>query len=127
MTQISEHINSSNQKIHSYEKMSKMIVNLGSNKCEEKTTPHENLIIFRIRYQSLSLNPEKDLSNVYRKLYMRKVRTSSINSSSKLFSCSILAMYNRVNSAQNKRIMLKSYIYGINTSILPKKHYENLL
>ena len=36
------------------------------------------------------------------------------------------AIYNRVHCAQNKRIVLKSYITGINTSILPNKHYENI-
>ena len=35
-------------------------------------------------------------------------------------------MYDRVHSAQNKRIILKSYIPGINKSILPKKHNENI-
>ena len=35
-------------------------------------------------------------------------------------------MYDRVHSSQNKRIMLKSYIPGINKSILPKKHNENI-
>ena len=34
MGQSSEHINSSNQKIHSYDQMIKMIVNLGNNKCK---------------------------------------------------------------------------------------------
>ena len=32
MDQISEHINSSNNKIHSYDKISKIILNLGSKK-----------------------------------------------------------------------------------------------
>ena len=35
-------------------------------------------------------------------------------------------MYNRARCAQNKRLMLKSYIPGINTLILSKKHYEIL-
>ena len=47
-----------------------------------------------------------------------------MNSSSTLFSCSICAIYNRVHRDQNKLIMLKLYIPGINKSILPKKHYE---
>ena len=34
MYQISEHINSSNYKINSYDQMGKMIVNLSNNKCE---------------------------------------------------------------------------------------------
>ena len=33
MVQISEHINSSNSKIHSYYQMRKIIVNLGNKKC----------------------------------------------------------------------------------------------
>ena len=41
--------------------------------------------------------PENDLSNVDDKYDMRKVRTSSVNSSSTLFSCSIRAIYNRVH------------------------------
>ena len=41
--------------------------------------------------------PEKYLSNVDRKSDMRKVRTSSVNSSSTLFPFSIRAMYNIVN------------------------------
>ena len=32
MAHISEHINSSNYKIHSHDQMKKMIINLGSNK-----------------------------------------------------------------------------------------------
>ena len=35
-------------------------------------------------------------------------------------------MYNRVHSAQNQRLMLKSFIPAINTSIFPKKHHENI-
>ena len=35
-------------------------------------------------------------------------------------------MYNKVHYAQNKILVLKSYIPGINTSILLKKNYENI-
>ena len=35
-------------------------------------------------------------------------------------------MYNRVHFAQNKRLMLKSFIPAINTTIFIKKHYENI-
>ena len=35
-------------------------------------------------------------------------------------------MYNRVHSDQNKRLMLKSFIPAINTSIFPKKYHENI-
>ena len=41
--------------------------------------------------------PEMDLPNVDRISDMRKVHTSSVNSSSTLFSCSICTMYNRVH------------------------------
>ena len=33
-------------------------------------------------------------------------------------------MHNRVHYNQNKSLMLKSYIPGINTSILPNQNYE---
>ena len=75
---------------------------------------------------SIVNTPEKDVSNDNRKVYKRKIRTSLINSSSELFYCSICAMYNRVHRAQNKRLMLKSFIPAINTSFFPKKHYENI-
>ena len=70
--------------------------------------------------------PEKDVSSFDRKVYKMKLHTYSINSSSALFSCSIHEIYNKVHRAQNKRLMLKSYISTINTSIFPKKHYENI-
>ena len=35
-------------------------------------------------------------------------------------------MYSIVHCAQNKRLMLKSYILAINKSIFSKKHYENI-
>ena len=35
-------------------------------------------------------------------------------------------MYNIFNNYQSKRLMLKSYIPGINTSILPNKYFENI-
>ena len=57
---------------------------------------------------------------------MREVRTSSVKSSSTEFFCSIRAMYNRVHRDQNKGLVLKSYIPGINTSISPNKHDENI-
>ena len=69
--------------------------------------------------------PENDVSNVVGKKYKIKVRTYSIKSSSTFF-CSKLAMYNIVHCSQNKYPVLKSYIPGINTYILPKKHYENI-
>ena len=36
-------------------------------------------------------------------------------------------MYNIVHRAQNKRLMLKSFLPGMNTPISPKKHDENTL
>ena len=36
-------------------------------------------------------------------------------------------MYNKLHCNLKKRLMLNSYITGINTSILPKKIYENIL
>ena len=70
--------------------------------------------------------PENDISKVDRKIDKIKIRTYSINPSSTLFSCSIRAMYNRVRCTQNKRLMLKSYLPGINTSIFPKRLYKNI-
>ena len=65
MAWISEHINSSNCKIYSHDQMSKMIVNLGSKKCENNNNStcrlgslHNSLLI------SISDTPENDLSNV---------------------------------------------------------------
>ena len=70
--------------------------------------------------------PEKVVSNVDSKLDKRKIRTSSIKSSSALFSCSIRAMFNRLHRAQSKRLILKSYNTGIDISILLNKHYANI-
>ena len=67
---------------------------------------------------------KKDLSNVDWKYDMRKVCASSVNSSSTLFFCSISVMYNRFNSAQKQRFILKSYIPGTDKLIDPKIHYE---
>ena len=76
MAQISEHINSSNQKNHSYDQMGKMIVNLSNNKCEKnnKSTGHLNHIQ---KYLLMSIvdTPEKDVSNVDRKSDKRKICT----------------------------------------------------
>ena len=52
-----------------------------------------------------------------------KICTSSVNSSSTLFLCSICAMYNRLNRAQKQRLMLNSYISGMYLWIGPKRHY----
>ena len=70
--------------------------------------------------------PKNYLSNVDHKSDMRKVCISSVNSSSALFSCSICAIYNSGNPAQKQRLVLNAYLPGINTSIFPKRHYENI-
>ena len=70
--------------------MRKNIINLGSKKFEEN-----NNSTFQLNHLQNSLlmsivdTPEKDVSKVDRKLDKRKIRTSSIKSSSTLFSCSI--------------------------------------
>ena len=127
MYQISEHVNSSNNNIHSYYQMQKVIVKLSNNKCKNnnKFTDHFN------QTQKLLLmiivdSPEKDLSNVDRKANKRKIRTSLINPSSELFPISILAMYNKFHHAQNQRLMLNSFIPVINTSIVPRTNDENI-
>ena len=63
MAQISKHINSSNHKIYSYDQISKIIVNLGSKKCEDN-----NSSIFQLNHlQNYPLviivdTPEKGVS-----------------------------------------------------------------
>ena len=107
MDQISDHINSSNHKICSYDKMRRIIVNLGSKQCKNNNNftcqlnhLQNSLLI------SISDTPEKDISNVHMKLDKRTIRTSSIKSLSTLLSCLICAMCNRVHFSQNKRLML---------------------
>ena len=65
--------------------------------------------------------PKKDVSNVDRISDYGKICISLIDSSSTLFSFSIRAMYNKVHCYQNKRLMLKSFINAINTSIFLKQ------
>ena len=81
MDQISEHINSSNHKIHSYDQMGTMIVNLSNKKCKNnnKSTDHLNEIQKSL-LMSIVDTPEKDVSNVDWKADKRKVCTSLINS-----------------------------------------------
>ena len=125
MDQISEHINSSNQKIHSYQQMGTMIFNLSNKKFKRNnnSTGHLNNIQKSL-LMSIVDTPKKDVSNVDRKLYRRKIRKSLIKLSSTLFYFSIRAMYNIVHCAQNQCLTLKLFIPAINTSIFPKKHYE---
>ena len=105
-----------------------MIVNLGNNKCENNNNSkcHINNIQKSL-LMSIIDTPEKDVSNIYRKLDNIKIRASSINSSSELFSFLIRATYYRVHPAKNKGLMLKPFIPAINKSIFPKKQYENIL
>ena len=78
--------------------MIKIIVNLGSKKGENnKKSSTQITRLYNSLRMSIVDNPEKDLSSVDRKSDTRKVSTSSVNSSSTLFYCSIHAMYNRVN------------------------------
>ena len=75
MDQISEHINSSNQKIHSYVQIRKMVVNLVSKKLEN----NETFLCQLTRLQeallmSITNTPENGLSNVDRESEMRKLR-----------------------------------------------------
>ena len=95
MAQISEHINSSNHKIHCYDQIRKIIVNLVSNKCYDNNNSTRQLNhLQNSLLMSIVDTPEKDVSKFDRIPDKRKVRTSSIKSSSTLFSCSIRAMYN---------------------------------
>ena len=107
--------------------MVKIIVNSSNNKFEKnkKSTGHLNQF-HKLLLMIIVDTPVKDVPNVDSKLDKRKIPTSLINSSSKLFSCSIRAMYNRVHRAQNQRLVLKSFIPEINKSIFPKKNYENI-
>ena len=86
MDHISEHINSPNHKIHSYDKMNRMIVNLGSKTYENNDTStgqltrlHNCLILIIVDI------PENYLSNVDCKSDTRKLFTFSVLSSSTLF------------------------------------------
>ena len=121
MDQISEYINFSNHRIHSYDKMRNMIVNLGSKKGKNNnnhspqlTRIHNSLLI------TIVDTHENYLSNIEGKYDMTQVRTSSVKPSSTLFLCSVRAMYNIINK---KTLMLKSYIPGIDSMIGPKRNY----
>ena len=125
MSQVSKHINSTNHKIHSYYIMSKLIVDLVSNKGCNK----ENSSIQLSNIQNLLLIiivniPEKDLSNVEGKSDTRKLHTSSITSYS-TFLCSVRAMYNRVHHNQKQCLVLKSYIPRIDSWMGSKIKYNH--
>ena len=86
MAQISEHINSSNNKIHSYYQMVKIIVNLSKQKFKNNNKPLGHLNqIQKSLLMSIFDTPEKYVSNVDRKSDKRKIHTSLINSSSTFF------------------------------------------
>ena len=87
MDKITDHKNSSNHNIYSYDQTRTTIFNLSSNKgknnnnsCPQLTHLHNLLLMSIVR------TPEKYLSNVDGKYDMIKVRTSSVNPSSTLFS-----------------------------------------
>ena len=73
--------------IYSYDHMGRMIVNFSNKKCENKnnSTEHLNHIYIYIFLNSILYTPENGVSNDGSKLDKIKVRTSSINSSSKIF------------------------------------------
>ena len=97
------------KKIHSYDKTNKMIVNLGSKKYEDKNNSTCQLNhLQNLLSMSIVDTPERDVSKVDRKLYKRKIRTSSIKSSSTSFSCSIRSVYNRFYSG--KKVSCWSHI-----------------
>ena len=103
MDKISEHINFSNHKIHSYDRMIKIILNLGSKRCKN----NNNLTFQLTRLQdsllmSIVETPEKDLSNPDCKSDIRKERTYSVMSSPTLFYSSIREIYDRVNFLKTK-------------------------
>ena len=60
---VSEHINSSNHKIISFDKMSKIIVKLGSEKCEtNKNNTCQLICLYNSLILSIDNTPEKDVS-----------------------------------------------------------------
>ena len=81
MAQISEHINTSNHKIHYYGLMRRIIVNWGSKKGENKVKSYPQLTcLHNSLLMSIFDTPEKGLSNVDGKSDMIKVCTSSVKS-----------------------------------------------
>ena len=76
MAHIIERINSSNNKIHSYDQMGKIIVKLSNKKWEnnKNSTGHLNNIQKSL-LMSIVDTPEKNVSNVDRKVDKRKIRT----------------------------------------------------
>ena len=116
MAQVSEHINSTNQKKYSCDQIGKIIVNWGNNKVDNNYNLYPQLPCLQtLLLMRISETPDNYLSNVEGKSDTRKVHTSLIKPSSTLFSCLVRSMYNRVNCSQRQRLMLKSYIPGIDS------------
>ena len=91
-----------------------MIVNLGSKKSDNNENYYPQLSHVQNSLRMIIVGtPEKYLYHVEGKSDTRKVRISSLKSSSILFSCSVCAIYNRVCCAQKQFLMLKSHIPGI--------------
>ena len=77
MAHISEQINSLNNKINYHDKTIKMIVNLGSKKCEYNNNSTSQLNhLQNSLLMSIVDTPEKFVSKVDRKIYKRKVLKS---------------------------------------------------
>ena len=107
--------------------MRKIIVNLVSNKLKKNNTSTCQLTHLQNLLLRSIVAPLKMIYQIMiHKVYMRKVRTYSLKLSSTLFSCSIFSTYNRGNHAQKQLLRLKSYLPGINKSVFPKRHYDNI-
>ena len=82
MDQISEHNNSFKRKMHSYDQMRKLNVNLVNKKCEKNNNYTCQLIILpNSVFMSIVDTPQKIYQILIWKLDMRKVRTYSVKSS----------------------------------------------
>ena len=117
MDQINEQHNYTNQKVHSFDQVKTMVVNVGSEKCgnnynsSPKISHLQNSLLM-----SIVLAPEKDVSCVEGKSDTSKVHIY-LEKSSKLFLCSVKSLYNRVHHCQKQRLILKSNISGIDSCI----------
>ena len=96
MDQISKHINYTNKKTHSYDKMRKMIVNLVSKKGDNNDNSypqlsrlHNSLLMIIVEYNEIDLSHGEWTTDTM-KLHTYYVKLSSI-----LFSCSICEMYSQ--------------------------------
>ena len=88
MDQVSENINYTNHKIHSYDQMRIMVVNLGGKKVDDYkksstklSCPQNSLLMIIVD------TTEKGLYNVEGKSDTSKVRTYSLKSISTIFAC----------------------------------------